>query len=128
MAILLDILSSLLVLYFFPTVLVQHKHFVCVLSHPTIRELETLHSDQKKKLETLHEVFAQQTYQLYCLHICRIDIQTNTRRFESLFLVRALFRMKFICFTEELHLTFIVLLYYFYFSIFLRMLLWSLPG
>lgn len=49
MAILLDISSSLLLLYFFPTVLVQHKHFLCVLSHPTIRELETLRSDQKTK-------------------------------------------------------------------------------
>lgn len=126
MAILLDILSSLLLLYFFPTVLVQHKHFNFPI--PLSENWKLCIQTKKKKLETLHEVFAQQTYQLYCLHICRIDIQTNTRRFESLFLVRALFRMKFICFTEELYQTFIVLLYYFYFSIFLRMLLWSLPG
>lgn len=31
----------------------------------------------------------------HCMIICRIDIQTNTRRFQSLFRVRALPRMKF---------------------------------
>jgi hypothetical protein len=31
----------------------------------------------------------------HCMVICRIDIQANTRRFQSLFCVRALPRMKF---------------------------------